>query len=78
MPEGHATDLSPRDRYRRRLIASLTPEQRMERMEQLQRAAFETLAQNPQAMERFWRRNLRKRAIRAYTSPDGHQLPVPD
>ena len=52
-----------RDRLMRRETAKLTPEQRMERMEALQRQAFKLLRQNPQAWDRFWRRNLKKRAV---------------
>ncbi|MCC6423145.1 MAG: hypothetical protein IT447_06665 [Phycisphaerales bacterium] len=55
--------LALRDRLMRREAAKLTPEQRMERMEALQQQAFELLRQNPQAWDRFWRRNLKKRAV---------------
>jgi hypothetical protein len=42
----------------------MTPEQRLERMAELQAYAWQMLQQNPEAMDRFWRRNLRQRAAR--------------
>jgi hypothetical protein len=53
-----------RDRIRRRLAAQMTPEQRLECMAELQAYAWQTLQQNPEALDRFWRRNLRQRAAR--------------
>ena len=53
-----------RDRLRKRMAAQLTPEQRLERMAELQAHAWQVLQQNPAALERFWRRNLRERAAR--------------
>jgi hypothetical protein len=65
----HATpSLTARDRQRRRVAFSLTPEQRLQRMEELQQLAMATLAQNPQAMEQFWHRNLRERSARTRAS----------
>ena len=52
-----------RDRLMRRETAKLTPEQRMERMEALERQAFDLLRQNPEGWDRFRRRNLKKRAV---------------
>jgi len=63
-----APKLTAGDRYRRKLVAALTPEQRLQRMEELHQIAMATLAQNPEAMEQFWRRNLHQRAARARQS----------
>jgi hypothetical protein len=56
--------LDRRNRVRRRLAASLTPEERVERMAALLEHCAQILAQSPEAMDRYWRRNLKKRAIR--------------
>jgi hypothetical protein len=56
--------LQARDRVRRRLSAALTPEQRLSRLAALLEHCSQVLTESPQAMDRFWRRNLRKRAIR--------------
>jgi hypothetical protein len=53
-----------RDRLRRRLAAALTPQQRIERLAVILDDCARLLAANPEAMDRFWRRNLRKRAVR--------------
>jgi hypothetical protein len=53
-----------RDRLRRRRSAQLTPEQRMEQLDALLAECSQMLAENPEAMARFWRRNLKKRAVR--------------
>jgi hypothetical protein len=53
-----------RDRLRRRYSAQLTPEQRIQQLDALLEECSELLAQNPEAMARFWRRNLKKRAVR--------------
>jgi len=55
--------LARRNRLMRREAAKLTPQQRMERMAVIQRRAFELLRQNPEGWDRFWRRNLKKRAV---------------
>jgi hypothetical protein len=47
----------------RRLAAAMTPAQRIERMAQLEQSCFALLASSPEAFARFWRRNLRKRAV---------------
>ena len=52
-----------RDRLRRRRSAQLTPEQRIEQLHALLEESSQFLAQNPDAMRRFWRRNLKKRAV---------------
>ena len=52
-----------RDRLMRREAAQLTPRQRLERMEALERQAFDLLRQNPEGWDRFRRRNLKKRAV---------------
>lgn len=55
--------MAARDRYRRRLHRQLSPDERLRRMAELTEAAFAILRQNPQGWDRFYRRNLRKRAI---------------
>ena len=56
--------LQKRDRLLKRLAAQMTPEQRLQRMAELQAQAWQTLQQNPEGLSRFWRRNLRQRAAR--------------
>lgn len=56
--------LQRRNRYRKRLAAELPPEQRLQRMAEMQELAWVLLQQNPEALDRFWRRNLRQRAVR--------------
>jgi hypothetical protein len=58
-------ELARRDRYRRALMARLTPEQRMERFWALQAYCFAEMMKSPGAYERYWRRNLKKRATPA-------------
>lgn len=53
-----------RDRLRRERSARLTPEQRIQQLDALLDECSQMLAENPEAMERFWRRNLKKRAVR--------------
>jgi hypothetical protein len=52
-----------RDRLRRERSARLTPEQRIEQLDALLEECSQMLAENPEAMARFWRRNLKKRAV---------------
>jgi hypothetical protein len=59
-----AEQLRRRDQHRKRLAAQMTPEQRLERMAQMQAYSWQLLQQNPEALDRFWRRNLRQRAAR--------------
>ncbi len=47
----------------RREAMRLTPPQRMARVEAMVRQSFETLMKSPEGWDRFWRRNLRKRAV---------------
>ena len=56
--------LAIRNRLRRREALKLTPQQRLKRMAALQEYYFEMLKKSPEAMQRFWRRNLKKRAVR--------------
>ena len=42
----------------------MTPEQRLQRMAELQAHAWQVLQQNPEGLARFWRRNFRRRAVR--------------
>jgi len=55
-----------RDRLMRREAAALTPDERLARMDVLERECFERLSQSPEGFDRFWRRNLRKRAVPHY------------
>ena len=52
-----------RDRLRRQRSALLTPEQRIEQLDALLEECTQMLAENPEAMARFWRRNLKKRVV---------------
>jgi hypothetical protein len=52
-----------RDRLRRQRSARLTPEQRIAQLDALLEECSQMLAENPDAMARFWRRNLKKRAV---------------
>lgn len=56
--------LELRNRVRRRVAWALTPEQRLERMTALLDHYWQLLSHSPEAMERYWRQNLRKRAVR--------------
>jgi hypothetical protein len=56
-------EFSRRNRLMRHEVRKLTPAQRMARMEALQQQFFEQLRQSPDAFDRFWRRNLKKRAV---------------
>ena len=56
--------LQRRNALRRRLAASLTPEERIERMYTLTQDAWDVLSRNPEALEHYWRRNLKNRAVR--------------
>ena len=56
--------LQRRDRYRKRLAARMTPDQRLQRMAELQAQSWQVLQQNSEGLARFWRRNLRRRAVR--------------
>ena len=52
-----------RDQFLRNLNKQRNAKQRMEWLCQAQQAAFEQLKRNPEAFARFWKRNLRKRAV---------------
>ena len=56
--------LERRNRIRRKFAAALTPEERVERMAALLDHYWRVLAQSPEAMDRYWRCNLKKRAVR--------------
>jgi len=62
--------LATRDRLMREMARKLTPAERIERARQLQEQAMEELRANPEAWDRFYRRNLRKRAIDPRSVPD--------
>jgi hypothetical protein len=51
--------LERRNRLRRHQALALTPEQRAERMAALLDHYWQLLAQSPEAMDRYWRRNLK-------------------
>jgi hypothetical protein len=53
-----------RDRYARRLIANMSPQERLRRFAALQAEAEYILRHAPGAMDRYMRRNLRSRAVR--------------
>ena len=61
--------LERRNRVRRRLAAALTPEERVERVAALLDHYWQVLTQSPEAMDRYWRRNLKKRAVRRDPTP---------
>jgi hypothetical protein len=61
--------LERRNRVRRRLAAALTPEERVARAAALLDQCWQVLAQSPEAMDRYWRRNLKKRAVRRDPPP---------
>ena len=48
-------------RYRQRMASAMTPEERMKRSAEIQRAAFASLASNPEALHAFHARNHHKR-----------------
>jgi hypothetical protein len=54
----------PGKRVMRRLAAAMTPAERIERMARIEQSCFALLSSSPEAFARFWRRNLRKRAVR--------------
>ena len=56
--------LNARDRVRKHLVARLTPEQRIEQLAALLDHYSRLLLASPQAMDHFWRTNLKKRAER--------------
>jgi hypothetical protein len=62
--------LAIRDNYRRKLAWAKTPEQRMSEMRELQKAAFETLRQNPEGYAHFLQRNYQKRSISGWDRND--------
>lgn len=55
--------LTIRDRYRRKLMARLTPAERIARWEKLQQAWFAELHRSPDGYRHFLQRNYRKRAV---------------
>ncbi len=63
--------LARRDRWMRHFHAQLTPEQRIARGRELHESAMRQLEANPEAFDRFMRRNLRKRAIDPHGQPGG-------
>ncbi len=66
--EDESEQLARRDRLMREMARAMTPEQRIARGREMQEEAMRQLQANPEAMDRFMRRNLRQRAVRR----DGH------
>ena len=61
--------LARRDRLMRHYFAQRTPEQRVARARELHEWALRQLQANPEAFDRFMRRNLRQRAIDPHAQP---------
>jgi hypothetical protein len=57
--------LAARDRFRRALYRSQTPDERMREMMRLQQATWDALLASPAGYAHFLRRNFRKRAVDA-------------
>jgi len=55
--------LARRDRIMRAHYAAMMPRQRLTRMAELEAQSMDVLRRNPEAFQRFWRRNLRARAV---------------
>jgi len=58
-----AEQFARRDRLRKHLYGMMSESERMQRMDRLQRNAWETLQSSPGGMKHFWARNLAKRAV---------------
>jgi hypothetical protein len=65
-----AHQLAVRDRFRQKLAARMTPEQRMRAMARLQEAMWETFRRSPDGYAHFLRRNFKARAIPDRSSND--------
>lgn len=63
--DGISEQLARRERMRRALERRLTPGQRLRQFWEMRARAVDMPALWPEGHERFWRRNLRKRAIPA-------------
>ena len=66
--ENEAEQLARRDRMMRAMAAQMTPEQRIARGREMHEWAMRQLRGNPEAFDRFMRRNLRQRAVPPYDS----------
>ncbi|MFI5381126.1 MAG: hypothetical protein ACHRHE_17655 [Tepidisphaerales bacterium] len=67
--ESESEQIARRDRLMQETALRMTPEQRIERGRQMHEWAMLQLRANPEAWDRFIRRNLRQRAVppRDYT-----------
>jgi len=61
--ENESEQFALRDRQMRHLAAQMTPAQRVARAREMQEWAMRQLESNPEAYDRFMRRNLRQRAV---------------
>lgn len=64
--EDESEQLARRDRMMRHVAAQMTPEQRVARAREMQEWGMRQLMANPEAFDRFMRRNLRQRAVEPY------------
>lgn len=64
--QDEAEQLALRDRWMRRMAAGMLPEERVARARAMHEWALRQLQSNPEAFERFYRRNLRQRAVRVH------------
>ncbi len=63
--ESESEQLARRGRLMREMALRMTPEQRIERGRQMHEWAMQQLRANPEAWDRFIRRNSRQRAVPA-------------
>jgi hypothetical protein len=56
-------ELARRDRYMRRTALQRTPAERLRKMAEMQKQAWEVLRNSPEGYARFLRRNFKQRAI---------------
>jgi hypothetical protein len=64
--QDEAEQLTVRDRLMRQMAATMSPEERVARAREMHEWALCQLQSNPEAFERFYRRNLRARAVRRH------------
>jgi hypothetical protein len=67
--ESEAEQLARRDRLMRHAAAQMTPQERVVRAQEMHEQAMRQLQSNPEAFERFMRRNLSQRAAKPYDQP---------
>jgi len=61
--QDESEQLARRDRWMAHIAKQLTPEERVARARAMHEWALKQLQSNPEAFERFYRRNLRQRAV---------------